>query len=271
MLCSFSFLFLDCSSVQKSLNEGIHKKEYGVFLGVSNKMNERLQGYETLVIEPSAFDATDIAIFHKSGQKVFGYLNVGALENYRSYYAEYERFALGVYEDWPDEKWMDVSKKEWQDFVVNTLALGIKEKGFDGFFVDNTDVYYNYRREEIYEGLISILKKLKSTGLKIIINGGDTFVSKVLDEGENVFDCVNQECVFTSIDFKANRYKKQKLEATEYFLEYLQKVRKHKKLVYLLEYGASKDLKDVIDSYCKNEGFVAFISKDKNLTHEKSY
>ncbi len=247
------------------------KKEYGVFLGLNNKEIKRLENYKIIVIEAEEFDKNHLMEFHKKNQKVFAYLNVGALENYRSYYSNYERFSLGIYNDWPDEKWIDVSKKEWQDFIIKKLAFEYKQKGFDGFFIDNTDVYYQYQKEEIYQGLITILKGLHKYNLEIIINGGDYFVSKLINEKKDIeiFDGVNQECVFTLIDFKNNKYIEQSSKENKYFTEYLEKVKKQNKKVFLLEYGANRHIKSQIIKYCKKHDFNYFISLDKSLTKEK--
>ena len=46
--------------------------------------------------------------------KVYTYLNVGSLEDFRDYYKEYEHLTIGAYENWDEEKWIDVSDKDWQ-------------------------------------------------------------------------------------------------------------------------------------------------------------
>ena len=80
----------------------------------------------------------------------------------------------------------------------------------DGFFVDNTDVYYNYPQESIYDGILTILDYMNHTGRKIMINGGDCFVKKYLTTEKNVLiDGVNQENVFTAYDFSKDIYTKE--------------------------------------------------------------
>lgn len=44
------------------------------------------------------------------------------------------------------------SKKGWQRFIVRK-GKGIKNKGLDGFFIDNADVYHHYKKPKIYKGL----------------------------------------------------------------------------------------------------------------------
>lgn len=231
--------------------------EYGVFLGISEYKISRLEKYKTVVIEPQEFSKKSIEKLHNDKKFVYGYLNIGAIENYRSYYSKYEDITLGTYEDWPDEKWVDVSKSKWQNFVVNNLAQSYKEKNFDGLFLDNFDVYYHYARPEIFKGLCDICTHLKSLGFKLLINGGDTFVSKCIQNNNtsSYFDGINQETVFTSINFKNKTYGKQKAEQHEYFTQYLKSVKQTNLSVYLLEYSANSELLKEIDEYCKENGF----------------
>ena len=63
---------------------------------------------------------------------------------------------------------MDVSRKSWQQFVVRELGEAYGEKGIDGFFIDNADVYYQYKKKEIYQGLYNILSDLKKQNIPII-------------------------------------------------------------------------------------------------------
>jgi hypothetical protein len=42
--------------------------------------------------------------------------------------------------------------------------------------VDNTDVYYEYPRANILNGLIYMLTRIHNKKIPIIINGGDVFV-----------------------------------------------------------------------------------------------
>lgn len=248
-------------------NQIAEQVEYGVFLGISNDKISRLEKYKTVVIEPQEFSKENIEKLHNDKKFVYGYLNVGAIENYRPYYNEYKDITLGKYEDWPDERWVDVSKSKWQNFVVNNLAKSYKEKNFDGLFLDNFDVYYHYARPEIFKGLCDICTHLKNFGFKLLINGGDTFVSKCIENNNalSYFDGINQETVFTSINFKNKTYGKQEAEQHKYFIEYLKNVKQTNLSVYLLEYGANNKLLKEIDNYCKKNGFGYYNAPSSEL------
>lgn len=88
---------------------------------------------------------------------MYGYLNIGVVEEYREYYGRFERLTLGVYEDWPDERWVDVSDAEWQTFLIQELAPKYAALGLDGFFLGNADVYFQFETDEIFDGICTIL------------------------------------------------------------------------------------------------------------------
>ena len=146
--------------------------------------------------------------------------------------------SLGIYENWPDERWIDVTSPLWQSFVIDELGKDYAAMGLDGFFLDNADVYYHFPEDDVFQGLCTIMKGLKSYGLPLIINGGDPFVSRCMEENTalSLFDGTNQETVFTKIDFTNQTYGQQAEEETEYFQEYLSKAKEHGLSVYLLGY-----------------------------------
>ena len=247
------------------------KKDYGVFIGADNI--NKIKGYNVVVVEPASIDIGGVESLHKTNEKIYAYLNIGSLENYRSYFNEFKEKTLGLYENWEDEYWMDVWDVAWQKLIVDKLGRDIVDKGFDGFFIDNCDVYYYYPNEEIFNGLSSILQGLRSLNMTkkykidIIINGGDTFVSKCIENktATELFDGVNQECVFTDIDFENKTYKEKDESDREYFKEYLSNVKKYIPEVYLIEYGVNSKLIKEIENYCNENGFYWYNAKDLEL------
>ncbi|HPW53905.1 MAG TPA: endo alpha-1,4 polygalactosaminidase [Erysipelotrichaceae bacterium] len=240
---------------------------YGVFLGINENESEIMDLYETVVIEPAEFSRVKIKELQAAGKTVYGYLNIGSVEEYRSYFDRFKDLYLGIYQDWPDEQWIDVSSLEWQNFIVFELGKQYVEMGLDGLFLDNADVYYRYPSEEIFQGLCSILQGLKEYDLILIINGGDLFVSRCLEENTalSLFDGINQETVFTCINFDNKSFGVQSEEETEYFKNYIEKVKENGLSVYLLEYGANRQLAIEIDSYCLENGFSWYNASNLDL------
>lgn len=246
----------------------LKQKPYGVFLNLNKRNIKKLYSYKTVVIDAQFFSKKEIRKLKKHKIKVYSYINIGSLENFRSYYKEFKNLSLGHYENWAEERWINVADKSWQNFISNKLAPQLLNKGISGFFVDNCEVYYNYPKKSIYSGLIHLLKTLRNKNTPVIINGGDTFVTKYSHSHKNlkpILTGVNQECVFTSIDFKHNTTTSQKPSVRKYFLSYLSKLKKHNTKIYLLEYTKKKSVIDKINTYCKKHKYIYYASPDIEL------
>jgi Predicted extracellular endo alpha-1,4 polygalactosaminidase or related polysaccharide hydrolase len=148
----------------------------------------------------------------------------------------------------------------------------LKEKGFDGLFVDNLDVYYLYPSEENFEAITYILKAFKEYGFYVTINGGDEYVKECLERFEttdDLFDAVNQETVFSRIIWdEEDTFGTQETSEREYFTEYLGEVSKRGIDVYLLEYTTDDKLIQEIESFCKERGYYYYVSPKLNLEAE---
>ena len=93
-------------------------QEYAVLIGEDSDIVGKIGNIDVLVIDAAYFTGEDIAILKENGIKeIYTYLNVGSIEDFRPYYEEYEQYTLGPYENWPEERWIDVSNTEWQDFI----------------------------------------------------------------------------------------------------------------------------------------------------------
>lgn len=244
-------------------------RDYVVLVGEDSSVAKEIENIDLLVIDADYFTAEDIALLKgRNINQIYTYLNVGSIENYRSYYNDYEEFTLGEYDNWPEERWVDVSQTKWQDFIaerVEELSL----KGVDGFFIDNTDVFYMYPNDSIYDGLVTILSGIKRTGKKVIINGGDSFVRTYIESGEAtaLFDGVNQESVYTKYEFEDATYVKNSEEDRTYLVEYLDLVKANKYSVYVLEYAKDKKIASEACSYSKDRGYICYVSNNIELVN----
>ena len=251
--------------------------DYGVFLGASPADIDYMKEYDTIVIDAQNFSADQIAQLKEGGHTVFSYINVGSVENFRPYYSEYEDLTSADYDNWPEERWVDVSEDEWQEFILDDLAPSILDKGVDGLFVDNADVYYVAAEEglydgdpeDIYYGLENILENLASMDTYVCINGGDTFVWEYKDRDgdlEDIMDAVNQESVFSAIeDYDNDIFGTADEGDHEYFTEYVEMCADECIDVYLLEYTTDADLISEIDAYCRDMEFAYYASPSVKL------
>ena len=249
------------TTANKGISGTMHGK-YGVFLGLESDEISKLNGYDTVVIEPQEFTASQVAGLKAKGKTVLAYLNVGAIENYRSYYAGFKHITLGAYDGWPNERWINVADVNWQNYVVNTLAKKYISMGFQGFYVDNLDVYYHFETAAIYNGSLSILRRLMAFKRIIMVNGADLLVRKLIAAGtvKNYLNVVNQEEVFSTNDGDV-----QDSDDTEDYKEYLALVKSKGLKCCLLEYGTDSEVLSRIQTYARQNGFFYYYAPDSDL------
>ena len=243
------------------------KKEYGVFLSADSSAMEQIKKYKTVVIDAQYFKKRDIESLHKNGTKVYTYLNIGSIEKFRKYYTTYKKLAIGKYEHWDEEQWVNVASPDWQKFMTK-LARGLYKKGIDGFFIDNCDVYYYAPRKSIFDGLTVILKNIMTFGKKVIINGGDTYVTEYRDRYgavDPIMTGVNQESVWSGINFDKGTFYEQTRGTRNYYCKYLEACKADGMEVYLLEYTTDKKLISKIKKYCKEQKFHFYIANSLEL------
>ena len=247
---------------------------YGIFLNAGPDDADSISEYDTVVIDAQYFEAADIAALKAGGvENVYSYLNVGSLEQFRDYYFLYEKLTLDKYENWEDERWVDVTAPEWGEFM-DEKSDEMLAKGVDGFFIDNCDVYYKYHEENVLESLTDILKGIKAKSCEVIINGGDAFVSECLDNGVTVgecFDGVNQESVYTAVSRRRRGLKSEVSfgvatgDDREYFTAYLEKVAAAGGDIYVLEYADSDRVVREAKDYAMEYGWTIYVSDSLNL------
>ena len=243
------------------------KYPYGVFLSITENL-EQFADYETVVIDAQYFSREEIASFRSRGHRVFTYINVGSLENFRDYYDEYQDLSLGAYEHWDEEVWVDVSQQRWQDLILKRIVPELLEKDVDGFFADNCDVYWVHPEENILEGLAVIMKGLKQTGKKVIINGGDTFLDAWCEQKgtwDEVITGINQESVFSAILWDEGAFGTSEEEDREYFMSYVDRYGSQGAEIYLLEYTTDGELIETIDSFCRERNYFYYVSDSVEL------
>ena len=243
------------------------QKDYGVFLGVSSEKSHKIRDYSLVVIDAAYYQPSELQQLHKQGNRqIYSYLNIGSIESFREGHEKFNDLMLEPYEHWPGEAWVDVSQPSWQSYVLQQAKV-LKKKGVDGLFLDNVDVYSLYPKETIYQGLLSIVTELDGLGLKLMVNGGRDFVLKGLKQGvlQGKIDAVNQEEVFTYIQFETGETSLRPMSEQREVKSYLETVAKQGVSVYLLEYGKVDEVTPLVKTYAIQHGFRYYISETIEL------
>ena len=269
--------FLICGCRYK----GIPKEEkepkfndYGACLGRSDNDVTHFSDYKYVSLELDEFGDSNLNRLTNKGVNFLAYLNVGSLEEYRDYYDDYEIFTFKQYDEWPDERWIDVSQSEWQNFVINTLAKSFKDRNAFGVYLDNVDVYTIAKENEkdvnaFASGLKNIIKGVSDLGLKVMINGGSEFLDDMNDQNDNIFDSIwayHQEEVFSLIsDYQNNVYTTQNDEDNAYYQEIAAMMHTKGKEVFFLEYTTDENLRKTISDFCEQTFYHYYIANNVEL------
>ena len=241
--------------------------KYKVSIGTKFKPTEKGSGI--VVIEPDDYSPEEVQTIRKKGYKVLGYLSVGTLEKYRPWFKEFSKYKFEKLDDWPDEYYIDVRKNPWRKFLAKR-ATEIKEKGFDGWWLDNIDVYSEHKSKAMFTAIASIFLKLKAIGGYVMINGGSEWVDDAIDRGEPLKKYINgytQEEVFSRIVNYSGKGKfgKQNSEDSKYYREMLKKAVKKGVAGFMLEYTRTESLKERIREWAKENKVSYYIAENVNL------
>jgi len=240
---------------------------YKVYLGLNGSdVNRILKDKPSIaVIDFAEFGDTQINKLRAKGIKLISYLNVGAIERNRPYFKTYKKYAIGKYSDW-DELWMDISQIEWKDALAGQARI-FKARGADGLYIDNLDVVEEYKPRNLYPHAVELLNRIRQeTGLYLMVNGADFFVTNAVLRNQRSFQAIQQEEVFTRItDIEGNKAKSQKPKEKKRLKAYCISAKKRGLDVYLLEYRPSASNKVKIKTFCKKYGMLYYNSRTVDL------
>ncbi len=170
---------------------------------LSGDVARRFRGYDLVVVDGEEVTRGQVKALRAAGAVVLAYLDVGAIEPYRSWYPRARPFRRERWTDW-GEWWADTSRPAYRRLVTRGLAPPILAKGVDGLFLDNVDMISDHPRQARgMRALVAALGRLvhRRGGLLFAQNGEDV-IGPMLGE----LDGWNREDVTATYDFARRRY-----------------------------------------------------------------
>ncbi len=237
-----------------------------VYYGNKEIPMDILRAYDMVITSENAKFVKEIRMlfYEKHLPKFIGYLSIGELDSGNPFYSELKQFAIGKNKMW-GSKILNVTNKQYQDFIINKEARYIVDQGFDGFFLDTLNSYKLVVPQKDWkpyqDAIINIVKALKQKypDKMIIVNRGFS----VFNEIKPYINGVLVESLFKGIDNHKN-YIDVPSTTTEKLLKILTHIKDSGIPVIVLDYAkdqkeAKKDIKKIA-SY----GFIPYVS-DYNL------
>jgi endo-alpha-1,4-polygalactosaminidase (GH114 family) len=146
-------------------------------VSLTTKLKPPQKGF--IVIEPEDYTSAEVKAIRDSGAKVLAYLSIGSISDEREYYGAYKKYALKRLENWPHERYMDLRIPKAREWCVNR-ALMLRRMGFDGLWLDNVDIYEEYRTTEMFNAIVNTLMAIKAIRGYVMINGGSLFLTDLM-------------------------------------------------------------------------------------------
>jgi len=239
---------------------------------------DRCKKQDLAVVDTDGIPANIILDAINRGIYVYDYLNAGALERERSFYADFKDLRLAEYEGWPGEFWIDPTSAKWKQHLID-LAKEKKRKGAIGLYFDNGDILWmakeGFREQDstmlrkapsadaVYRAMLDVIMTIvMDVGLIVMPNGADMLVKQMFADGygKPLIRTINQEgCLYED-------FKRQSSEETKYRTAYMEWALAHGLYVRGIEYV--KFASGILQAkrYYKKHGFQGlYISKHTDL------
>ena len=202
---------------------------------LSGNLVRRYRGYDLVVIDGEDATRAEVTALHGAGKIVLGYLDVGTIEPFRSWYPLLRPYRLAYWPEW-GEWYARVAAPGYRAAILRRVAPRLLRKGFDGLFIDNTDMIEAYPGQTA--GMRALVRALAALvhgrgGLLFAQNGEDS-IGPLLP----FYDGWNREDVTATFD---GRYVMQPRSEVRAAQRALRRIAAAGLLVLATDYTAAKD------------------------------
>jgi endo-alpha-1,4-polygalactosaminidase (GH114 family) len=170
---------------------------------LSGNLHKRYRRFDLVIVDGESARAGNVAAIRSSGTLALAYLDAGTIEPYRSWYARAKRYRLEYWSDW-GEWYANVNASGYRKLLERQVAPGMLAKGFDGLFLDNTDMTETHpARKRGMRSLVAGLSRLVHSKGKLLFTQNGPGVNWRL---RRYYDGINFEDVTFTFDFDRDEY-----------------------------------------------------------------
>jgi polysaccharide biosynthesis protein PelA len=184
---------------------GVHSWAFGLGLDANNPaVLGALSGYDLVVVDGELTRLASVARLHQAGAVVLGYLSVGTIEPFRSWFRKLRPFELSDRFKQFGEIYADVDAGGFRRAISRRIAPRLLRSGFDGLFLDNTDMVETHKRERagMRRLVRSLARLVHGRGGLLFAQNGEASIKPLL----RYYDGWNREDVTWTYSFKRGRY-----------------------------------------------------------------
>jgi hypothetical protein len=136
---------------------------------LSGNLSKRYAPFDLVVVDGESARARDVTTIQRASDGlVFAYLDVGTIESYRGWYNAAKRYRPEYWDDW-DEWYANVNAPGFRSLLLKRVAPAMLAKGFDGLFLDNTDMTETHpAQKREMRALVAALSRLAHARGKLL-------------------------------------------------------------------------------------------------------
>lgn len=175
---------------------------------LNGDVSRRLAPFDLVVVDGEEATAAQVRALRARGTVVLAYLSVGTIEPGRSWYRAAKPYRLPDKFEEFGEYYAATSRTGYRRLIARRVAPSMLRKGFDGLFLDNTDMIEAHRAQS--HGMRVLVRELGALthGAKrhrlLFSQNGDGVIGPSL----RYYDGWNREDVTSTYDFAGHRYRR---------------------------------------------------------------
>ena len=218
----------------------VHDFTFGLGLDANDPaVLDSLSHYDLVVVDGELTTPATVARLHQGGTTVLGYLSVGTIEPFRSWYPKLKPYRLRDRFKQFGEIYANVDARGFRRIVAGRIAPRMLRGGFDGLFLDNTDMVETHKRER--PGMRRLVRALSvlvhAQGGLLFAQNGDASIGPLL----RFYDGWNREDVTWTYSFKRRSYVHQPAREVSEAQAALRRIAARGLLVTATDYTAAGD------------------------------
>lgn len=203
-------------------------QSFGFAIG-TGALDRPLGAYDLLVVDGVEASRARVRQLHRHGALVLAYVDVGTIERGRPWSGAARPFRLDRLEEW-DEWYADVNARGYRRLIAARVAPRLLRKGFDGLFLDNTDMIETHRARR--RGMRALVRSLARLDGLLFTQNGEGSIGRML----RLYDGWNREDLSFTYDFDSSSYKPQPAAATRSAQRALRRIARAGLLVTATDY-----------------------------------
>ena len=210
-----------------------------------------------------AYSEEDICSLESQGVLVVSYLNLGTIEDFRRYEPQLRAYSLAEYEDWPGEYWLDVTQPQVQDYLVENVARSLASRGVDGFYLDNLDLVLRYPTDQVREGILRLVERLRGAfpNHLIIAQNGLSLMYEPLEGGREFWELLDGVAVEeTYWRYTGGGYQPAGQRVTRATERQLGRLLERHLPIFTLDYTLARDEAVAVAERSRDQGFVPYVA-----------